>query len=305
MNGINGINGINRMNGMNRMKYSKKKRITLNRNNNKKTKNPMELIGGGKEEQNAFIEKTFEKIKNMNIQELNNNLKNLCVEMKNNIVDDENFNFTSNIRSFLVLSMLAPFLLMLDIYTFDNAPYDKLDTLNELITKRVYFGSIIKQNNLTSLTLYPEKSLELLNSCKDDEMYCLMAPKYLIIDYRHQVEYYCASNDINKIKRITTKEDLINVEDGYYLYCILPNKTLCIFNGHHSGGACGQPVICAGNITIKNNNIIQIDNSSGHYSPPSYMLKKALEVLQTQGIITSSGMEDKSKGGGDIKVIKF
>ena len=288
------------------MKYRKKRTITsYNRYNKKRTKNPMKLIGGGKEEQDAFIEKTFEKIKNMNIKELNDNLKNLCVEIKNNIVDVEKFDFTSNIRSFLVLSMLTPFLLMVDVYNFDNAPYDKLDTLKELITKRVYFGSIIKKNNLASLTPYPEKSFELLNSCKDDEMYCLMAPKYLIIDYRYHVEYYCASNDINKIKRITNKEDLNNVEDGYYLYCILPNKTLCIFNGHHSGGACGQPVICAGNITISQNKITQIDNSSGHYSPPSYMLKKALEVLQTQGIISSSGTEDKSKGGGDIKVIKF
>jgi len=285
------------------LKYRKKRTNTVcNRYNKKKTK---KQFGGGKEEQDAFIEKTFEKIKNMNIKELNDNLKNLCIEMKNNIVDVEKFDFTSNIRSFLVLSMLTPFLLMLDIYTFDNAPYDKLDMLKELITKRVYFGSIIKKNNLTSLTPYPEKSFELLNSCKDDEMYCLMAPKYLIIDYRHQVEYYCDTNDINKIKRITTKEDLNNVEDGYYLYCILPNKTLCLFNGHHSGGACGQPVICAGNITINKNEITQIDNSSGHYSPPSYMLKKALEVLQTQGIISSSGTEDKSKGGGDIKVIKF
>jgi hypothetical protein len=291
-------------NRKNVMKYSKKKRIILNRNNNKKTKNPMEFIGGGKEEQNAFIEKTFEKIKNMNIQELNANLKILCRELKENIVDVEKFDFTSNIRSFIVLSMLTPFL-MEYVYDFDNAPYDKLDELSAFITNNVYLGTAIKENNLTSLTPYPEKSLELLNSCENNETYCVMMPKYLIMDYRGNQEYYCTSNDTNKIKRITKKEDLLSIDDGYYLYSILPNRTVCLFKGHHSSGSCGQPVICAGHITISQNKIIQIDNSSGHYSPPSDMLIKALELLKRQGLITSDGIQDKLNSGGKIKVFKF
>lgn len=255
----------------------------------------MKIIGGGKEEQDLYIENTFEKIQNMKIEDLNANLKDLCVDFNNNIINAENFDFTFNIRSYLVIKMLEPFLVEY-VYSEENAPRDKLNTLDRLTSNGVFLGSEIKENNLTSLSLYPEKSKELLNSCKDDEYYCVMNPKYIILDYRYRdyIKYYCDSDNSKEITRISTNKDLQNVKDGPYLYSILPNMTLTLFLGQHSAGSCGQPVICAGMILIEQNKIKKIDNSSGHYSPPYYMLTKVLDVFQKQGLIISNEAEDKS-----------
>jgi hypothetical protein len=46
-------------NGKNKMKNSKNKRFT----HNKKTKNRMKIVGGGKEEQDLYINEIFEGIK--------------------------------------------------------------------------------------------------------------------------------------------------------------------------------------------------------------------------------------------------
>lgn len=283
------------------MKHSKNKRITFNQYN--KRNNSKKSIGGGKEEQDLYIENTFEIIKIINIEELNNNLKDLCVEFNNKIINAENFDFTINIRSYLVIKMLQPFLIEY-VYSEENAPHDKLNKLTSLTSNGVFLGSEIKENNLLSLSRYPEKSSELLNSCKDDEYYCVMDPKYVIMDYRYRkyIKYVCDSDDTNEIKRITTNKDLQNVKDGPYHYSILPNRTLCLFKGNHSTGSCGQPVICAGMILIEENKIKKFDNSSGHYSPPYYMLSKVLDVFQTQGLIISNETEDKSNISGNAVI---
>jgi len=296
---------------MNKIVKTKKKvlkRTRKNRNTkkryNKYKKQKTILFGAGKKEQDEFIDSTFEKIKRMNIEELLIAMPQLCLEFKENIVEAEEYQFTFNIRSFLVTSILLPFILKYNIYTYENIPYHKLDKLRGLFHDHVYLGRVIKKNNLTSLTHYPEKALELLQSCEDDEDYCVMDPIYLITDYKKLVEYYCDSDDPNKIKRINDRADLLNVEDGRYLYCILPNETLCLFDGYHSAGACGQPVLCAGNILIHGNKIKEIDNSSGHYAPPPYMLNKALEVLKRKGLTTDS-IQDRTRDYGEIKVFVF
>jgi hypothetical protein len=236
----------------------------------------------------------------------------LCSEFKEKIVEVEKYEFTVNIRSFLVTSMLLPFLVQYKIYTSENVPHHKIDILRYLHDNNVFSGTEIKQHELTSLTPYPEKSLELLNSCNDNKDYCIMSSKYLIIDYNkiigQKLEYYCNSDDPDKIKRITNSQDLLGVEDGDYLYCILPDETLCLFgvDGHHSAGACGQPVICAGDITISDKKIKKIDNTSGHYSPPFSMLKTAIDVLKTKGLIESVGKEDQSRRiCGEMRVFVF
>ena len=254
--------------------------------------------------QNACIDRLFRIIQAMNIEELHTKRKELCNEFNSNIILAEKYEFTNNIRSNIVINMLVPFFLQEEIYTLQNVPYTKIDELNRLTYEHVYLGRIIKEHHLINLNPYPEKSLELLNSCKDEEKYCMMAPKYLSIDYK-QIEYYCNSNDLNKIQRINNNEDLLNIKDGHYLYCILPTEILCLFQGHHSAGACGQPVICAGYITIVNKKIIKIDNSSGHYAPPFDMLIKAIEILKIKEIIIGEGREDESKGGGQIKEFIF
>lgn len=262
------------------------------------------LIRGGQMEQDNFINSTFEHIQGKNIVELLSAMPKLCSEFKENIVEvDHVGNFTVNIKSFLVTEMLLPFLLHYNMYNWNNAPYSKFDHLQELHGNNVFLGSVIKQHELTSLTPYPDKSFELLNSCIDDEYYCIMYPRYLIIDY-NQVEYYCNDDNPNNIKRITNSQDLSEVADGYYLYCILPNETLCLFKGHHSAGACGQPVICAGNIRISDNKIQSIDNASGHYSPPFSMLNKAIGLLKTKGIVNSYGTEEGVDGTVRDGIIK-
>lgn len=263
------------------------------------------LIRGGQMAQDSFINSTFEYIQGKNIVELLSDMPNLCLVFKQNIVEVDNVGeFTVNIKSYLVTNMLLPFFMQHRMYNYHDAPYSKFDYLRELHGNNVFLGSVIKQHELTSLTPYPDKSLELLNSCIDDEYYCIMCPRYLIIDYQ-QVEYYCNDDNPNNIKRITNSQDLSEVADGYYLYCILPNETLCLFKGHHSAGACGQPVICAGNIRISDNKIQSIDNASGHYSPPFSMLNTAIGLLKKKGIINSDGGEAQGFGGGEIKRFIF
>ena len=253
--------------------------------------------------QDAFIQSTFERIKNKkNIDELLQDMPQLCLEFKTNIIESEKYEFTVNITSHLLTSMLLPFFIRYETYTIDNYPYSKIDILQKLHGDNMFLGSIIKTCDLTSLTPYPKKSLELLTSCVDDLYYCVMSPQYLIIDHE-QVEYYC--NDDSKIKRITKKENLSTVENRLYQYCILPDGTLCLFNGHHSAGACGQPVICAGDIKITDYKITQIDNSSGHYSPPSSMLTHAINLLKTMGLIESDGTKNERLSGGEINVFVF
>jgi len=273
------------------MKHSKKKKFNHNKYNIK----TMKIIGGGKEIQDRYIEDTFKKIKDMKIEFLIENLKDLCVEFNNNIVNAKNFDFTFNIRSYLVINMLRPFILEY-VYSEENTILDKLDMLDRLTSNSVFLGSEIKKHNLLSLSSYQKKSNELLKSCKDDEYYCVMNPKYIILDYRHRdlVNYYCDSDNSKEIIRITKNEDLQKVKNGSYLYSTLPNMTLCLFQGQHSAGSCGQPVICAGLILIEEHKIKKIDNSSGHYSPPYYMLTKALDIFQKQGLIISNEVEDNS-----------
>ena len=254
--------------------------------------------------QNACIDRLFRIIQAMNIEELHEYRKNLCNEFNSNIILAEKYEFTNNIRSNIVISMFVPFLIDDEIYTLQNAPHDKINELKRLCYENVYLGSIIKQHNLVKLTTYPEKSLELLNSCKDEEKYCIMGAMFFSRDYK-KVEYYCDNYDLVKIQRINNNADLLNIKDGHYLYCILPTEILCLFNGNHSAGSCGQPVICAGYIKITNNKIIKIDNSSGHYSPPFYMLIKAIKILKKKKIIIGKGRENKSKSDGQIKEFIF
>jgi hypothetical protein len=273
-----------------RLKYRKKNRNTKRKYKKQNTK----LIHGGdpKDQQNRCINSIFERIQTYeNIEVLRNNMKGLCLDYKTNILDNPPYEFDIDIQSFIVTSMLIPYMIQENIYNISNAPYTEFNQLLDLYNKNVYFGKEIKQHHLTSLTPYPSKSLELLNSCKDEEEYCIMDPKYLIIDSQQQVTYLCNSENIDEIIRIKGNTDLSKTESGNYLYCILPDKTLCIFKGHHSSGACGQPIICAGNIVISDQKITQIDNSSGHYSPPKSMLLKALEILETNGLV----MKDTKK----------
>lgn len=252
-----------------------------------------------KEEQDDFYENIFSEIQGNTFSEFMSNHKEYCIRFKTKIIEEETYNFTVNIISYLVTNLLLPFFMQYQLYDMFTAPYDKIDTLNSMfVNEGVYSGRLLKQYNLTSW-ISEGKSLELLKSCDNNAEYCMMNPKYIIIDSVQRVEYYCNINDSSKIMRINEHIDLQLVGNATYLYCIIPSGLLCLFHGHHSGGACGQPVICAGHITIKDHKIIKITNASGHYSPPPHMLYKALVLLKEKGIINE--MKESSQENDYIK----
>lgn len=272
-------------------KDGKKRRISQEEYYKKNKK----FVGGGKAEQDACITSIFEKIKGKNIDQLKDEIlsNELQLQYYNEIFLQPTFEFTPNICSYIVTHIILYFITKINNPKINNSNplfYDKIDSLKQLNPVNTYLGNELKKYDLTSLSPYPEKSSILLNSCKDYEYYCMMIPSYLIADYK-QVKYLCNSQNELKIKRINNYAELLNVDNGVYLYCILPDKTLCLFNGNHSAGACGQPVICAGYITILNNKITKIDNSSGHYSPSFYQLTKAIDILKEKKILKTNGIK--------------
>jgi hypothetical protein len=225
-------------------------------------------------------------------------------------LSEKKFNFTNNICSYAIIELFIPFVRRVLFEHFNvkysDGKYDHIiDDIKEQHERKdgtVFLGAELKRYGFANLTQFPEKSQELLDSCEDEVEYCMMNPYYFISDYL-RVNYVCASAspDLIKVTRFTKY-----IPFGEYKYCIIPDGTLCLFRmAHHSAGACGQPVICAGFITIKNNKIKKIDNDSGHYAPPLKMLKKAISLLKKQKLIVSTGELDEDKSSDDIKVYNF
>ena len=75
---------------------------------------------------------------------------------------------------------------------------------------------------------------------------------YFFSDY-DSVTYLCDDEaDKDSFKIIKSRDDLNTITDNDYLYCILPTNELCLFrNTNHSAGSCGQPIISAGHVIIK------------------------------------------------------
>jgi hypothetical protein len=222
----------------------------------------------------------------------------LCQEFIERIVNKYPCNFTPNISSYVIIQLFLPFVyecsMNIGIEHREIMKYVSiLDSLREQYRTHVFLGKDLKKCGFANLTKFPIKAKYLLDSCLDDVEYCMMTPSYFIVDYE-KVHYVC--NDTSLIKMSTSTP----VKPGTYLYCIIPDETLCLFGDHHSAGACGQPVICAGNITIENNKIKQIDNSSGHYSPSLLMLDRAILLLRHQGLIVTPGKLDTEYISPDI-----
>ena len=155
-------------------------------------------------------------------------------------------------------------------------------------------GKILKQFPFVCLTKSPADAQDMLETCKDDEEYCPMPLRYYFID-RDSVSYVCGSKDANELQKINSCRDLQHTIDGKYLYCVVPSGELRLFSGHHSAGACGQPVICAGHVVVFSKKIFSIDNHSGHYRPPVYMLQKAINILYAKGIIPNNPTFDLNR----------
>jgi hypothetical protein len=186
--------------------------------------------------------------------------------------------------------------------------WEKNEKFKSKIVVYTEFGATLKKYPFVFLTKFPEGALKILNSCNDDEEYCVMSMNYYFADYKrvnYLCEKTCEKTDSNEIKRINEKGDLTSVHNNeHYLYCILPSHELCLFFGNHSAGACGQPVISAGYISVLNGEITKINNSSGHYSPRLYMLKKGMDILNTSGILDIDKFTDSEYNSENIITFK-
>ena len=67
-------------------------------------------------------------------------------------------------------------------------------------------------------------------------------------------------------------------------------------NWNHSSLLSGQPVICAGEITVRDGKLLSIDNNSGHYKPDVQNLADCVRALEYAGMNTQLfEVFDKSK----------
>ena len=286
---------------------NKKTRISYNEFI-KKQKNK-KLIGGDKVLQDQYIEDLYMELKTFNMHRLINNINAISEDFFDIILTKE-FEFENNYLAKLIINLFIPFLC--NIFNKNNQILNKIKDL-ELYTKlEPEYGYIIKQYELTNLTPNPEKSLKILNRCVDTEKYCVMNPSYLVFDF-NEVKYLCNNtnnnnNNIespkNKILKIRNRSNFTN---GNFLYTLNPDEILYLFSKttHHSTGSCGQPVICAGEITINDNKIIKINNLSGHYKPSHEMLLKAIEILKGKGLIIDEGHLNLHKSNNYIKNYVF
>ncbi len=67
---------------------------------------------------------------------------------------------------------------------------------------------------------------------------------------------------------------------------------------HHSTLVAGAPVACAGDMTVINGELIDVNNSSGHYRPPPRALDEMVRRLREMGV-DMSGVEVKYWGQPD------
>ena len=198
----------------------------------------------------------------------------------------DNQAFTNNYLAKLIINMFLPKIIQY-IDRKDKNAVTKFETFQRYVDFEPEKGSILKEYGLTNLTIDPKQSSDVLETCVNDVSYCPMDSSRFICDYVNNVEYLCGKADGDSIYRINDNEDLKKIKiNGRYLYCLLPNGTLCLFpKGNHSAGACGQPVICAGFVDIVKNQINGIDNNSGHYRPNQEMLGKAIRILTEKSIM--------------------
>ena len=254
----------------------------------------IKMKGGSLEQeiQDKFLLDTYFKIRAYNIIDKNpieiQNFNDTYSEQlfKKIYNKQDNQAFTNNYLAKLIINMFLPKIIQY-IDRKDKDAVTKFETFQRYVDFKPELGSVLKTYGLTNLTIDPKQSSALLQTCKDDVFYCPMDSSRFICDYVNKVEYLCGKADGDSIYRINDNEDLKKIKiNGRYLYCLLPDETLCLFpKGNHSAGACGQPVICAGFVDIVKNQINGIDNNSGHYRPNQEMLGKAIDILTEKGIM--------------------
>jgi hypothetical protein len=77
-------------------------------------------------------------------------------------------------------------------------------------------------------------------------------------------------------------------EDKEYLYVITPTKEIAVIEAsdeiRHTTLTCGEPVLGAGSIKIKEGVLSYIDVESGHYQPDPHFLLQSIMLLKDMGL---------------------
>lgn len=102
-----------------------------------------------------------------------------------------------------------------------------------------------------------------------------------------ECEHYCVVVDEQRTLRHLESGQI--VEEGEYLYVLNKKKQIFLAqdNEHlggleqiqHSSFSGDGPVVCAGLLRVERGEIVTIDNSSGHYKPMLYSLRRAIDIL--------------------------
>ena len=156
-------------------------------------------------------------------------------------------------------------------------------------------GRTLKRWPLVHHCRDPDGARALLAQCRDDELYAFLRPEYLgeslatlrplaLCDpwARGRVE----DDEGRMVPRyrdvpLGSREEWW--KEGRYTsdanYVVLPDGTLRLGQGHHSAFACGQPVVCAGQIRRLGAGGLRLDNQSGHYTPSDSSFHRALDRI--------------------------
>jgi hypothetical protein len=103
---------------------------------------------------------------------------------------------------------------------------------------------------------------------------------------------YASSQGRISYSRISPSETM---KDGSYIWVRLENgefryvdrSTMPTGASSHADLAGGSDVVSAGEITVKDGKIIEMNNNSGHYKPPVSALYNAANELYNMGAATS------------------
>ncbi len=103
---------------------------------------------------------------------------------------------------------------------------------------------------------------------------------------KKQFKTYCDSEGLYQL----INDNKVYIKDGSYRYVVSPKGGLYILtekenNCFHNAIRASQPVQCAGEVMIINNQIKEIGNQSGHYRPSREQLLRTVGGLYAAGFL--------------------
>lgn len=161
---------------------------------------------------------------------------------------------------------------------------EKIENKDNIVEKH-FLNQVIE--NLVFMSLNFIKTKTLITKA--------ILPRFKNIDYDNDIQYLPKTKRhlihlfFDKNKQFTRR---LGLADGKYLYAVdkdgrfyLLNSLDCAELGleslFHSVILSGEPVGCAGEVIIKDHQIVKIDNNSGHYQPhPNNLLQIVFLLLK-------------------------